>query len=692
MRAGDERVRALERAALLGDEEAAGALARERARRSSEGEPKFPPYLELRARQVDLLAPASFAPRLGQLLAEELAPLGERAEPALRFVTHGDHAGLLDQLNGPEGQAWLAAKALGEARPLLEDLRAAPALLRLGLLFAAAEAPEPPPLPRAPWSLEVRRYGEGRAPRWLTLLLREGSAYLTGANVYGYAGAARWEGVLSAATLAELLAFAREDPLALARVILTPHGGEGPWRFDHRDLSAQIATEGRREFLAGYPEEIQTLLTSGHANSRLRVFEVLRASGGPYEGLWGEIARLAGVKSAYERGGVQAFLHQEAERPGALREIRAGLERALREGSAEERANLVPFYAELCGPSAIPALERVRARDRSPRARSRAATALEAFEYEGGRGAYGDSLPPLAGLSPAAERAFRAAFRGYPELETAWALLADPEPWARPPAPLLAAELLAETVGERLVEFVLEPSVTLGHVLRALRLVSALEDWEQDFQIRQRLELLEVSARGWFESRGLAPDLEELARAWAYLGLGERTLGRIGSCPETVQRWLSCADGWWGGAFYARCPEVLIQGLTGVRSGIEAWRRSFLCELEAIVGQLDEIPTPLRKPLLDLSLAEAKSSRAAGQRTLRGAGDWLDEGLQAELGARRAGRALAALRWLRERAQDEPSRREAALEACRERLPRERPRPKVQAALQDAIRALGDAS
>lgn len=688
MRAGDERVRALERAALLGDEDAAAALARERARRSSVGEPRFPAYLELRERQVDLLAPTSLEPGLRRLLAEELAPLGELAEEAVRFVTHGDHAGILDSL-GPDASAALAqSRSAGAPRPLLESLRAAPALLRLGLLFAACETAEVSTVPEErSWPpLQARRYGEGRAPRWLTLLLREGSVFLREAGVYGgYPGSGRWEGALSVATLAELLAFAQEDPLALPRLILTPHGSEGPWRFDHRDLAAQISPEGQREFLEDFPEEVRAHLTRGHANARLRVFEVLRACGGPFAGVWGPIARLAGLRSSYERGAIQSFLYQEAERPGALREIRAGIEEALREGSAEERANLVPFYAELCGRSARPTLERLRARDRSPRARERAAAALAAFDDPGGDAVRDLGLLPAP--SAAAERAFRAAFRGYPELDPAWEHLIDPEPWGRPPPPLLAAELLAETVAERLVEFVTEPSVTLGHVLRALRLVTPLEDWEQDFQIRQRLELLEVSARGWFESRGLTPDLEQLALAWAYLGLDERTLGRIGCCAEALNRWLSCADGWAGAEFYARHPEAVIHGLTGVRSGIEAWRRSILSEVEAIADQLGEIPQPLRRPLLDLALAEAKSSQASGQRALRRAGDWLCEELQRELGARRAGRALSATRWLRERAEDVPARAAAAIEALEERLPREQ-RVKVKAALSEALDAL----
>lgn len=669
---GDERLRALERAAAQGDPDAAEALSRERARHVDAVD--LEEVRILREREVDLQAPALLSPELDRALARDLEPLGARASDALRFVTHGDVPEVLERV-GREDRARLGLRSeerelINEGRlELLTELTSPPALVRLGLIYSAATGP---------WQRE--------GPNWFHQLVAAGGRWIPPIQAYQPAWGS-YEGVMTCATLIEVVDFAKEDSLPLLQLFFDALGGD--WRFSQ--LQNYIRPEGVNELVERHPNYVSELLTERYYNGRVSAFESMMDCGVELEPFFAELGRLAGLgRRAWGRRHNVQNVFRERYVAGLQRpEIRACLESALREGTPDERVELATFIGEVCGQASRGALERAAARDRAPRVRKAASEALDAMTLLSGNPDL--ELDPLAPPGPLGEGAFRAAFRDQPELERAWTLLSESEPWAPLPDPLLSIELSEVPLNQLLDDFARAQDVQLGHVCRAVRLTGRLEAWEEDWRLRDQLQALDALARVWFETHGERASLSALGRAWGFLGLDERILGKVALTGDVIDRWLSAVNGWECADYYRRYPETLRDGLSNVVSGIHQWRRSLLDEVEVLVGQLQSesegIPEPLHQPLVELALATAKSTRARGQKILVGEGDWLDEALVKELRARKAGRACAAARWLAERAPGHGGRVAAAELGLRRRLQDEK-REKVREAIDEALASL----
>ncbi|MBL4845581.1 MAG: hypothetical protein JKY65_08655, partial [Planctomycetes bacterium] len=626
---GDQRIRALERAAFTGDAEAAEALSRERARRADQVE--FSEFQVLRAKGVDLQAPAELSSALDNLLAADLAPLGELAGDAQRFVNHGDSAEVLDLLSRRHYHllrlAGGGASHDDQPRPLLAGgLCSSPALLRLGLIYSAVNPYREPSYP-----------GVEEGPNWFRNLLYEASRFNRDpGDGVGPFGHPCYTGLLSCATLSELLEFAGEDPLNVLKLFLDP-SGPGGWRIQTGE--GRIAPEGLNELVLRFSDHVRERLSENYYTHRLNTFERLLSHDCDMEPFFPEIARLAGLgrRSGGWFGTVFGLLRDRFAN-GQAREVQEALEGVLRNGTPDEREVIALFLGEVCGQGARSALQRAAARDRAPRVRKAAARALDAMTLLSGNPDL--DLAPLTAPGPRAEEAFRAAFRDHPDLDLdqAWALIVDPAPWAPLPVPLLAAELSEAPLSELLDDFVRVPSVTLGHLARVIRLTGRLETWENNWRIRDQLLALDALAQVWFEAQGQPASLSRLGEAWGFLGLDARLLGRIALAGDVLDRWLSADRGWDCADYYERYPETLIEGLTKVPSGVNAWRNSLLAEIGAILEQLGAVPDSLHEAFFDLALCSAKSTRGVGQGLLTGEGDWVDEALIDELRARSAPR------------------------------------------------------
>ena len=675
---GDERLRALERAAAQGDPEAAEALSRVRVRHVQRAE--FPELLELEERGVDLQAPAELSREQERLLAEDLAPLGDRAGDALRFVTHGHVPEVLDRISPADREA-LVIRPGGyyPARPfslepverrldLLEGLNSPPAFVRLGLIYSAASG-----------SMFLEDDPRDHGPNWLFQIFIVAAFREEGAAVLRPA-------VLNCERVLAVVDFARLDSLPLLQLYFSYSGGD--WRFSHYRPDPL----GVVELAERHTDYLSSLLSERYYGNRVSSCSQILELGISIEPLFEELARVAGIgRQAYGQPyRIQDEFRQRYEAGVQRHEIRTALEGALRGGTPEERAELARFVGEVCGQASRAALERAAARDRAPRVRKAAQEALDALTLLSGNPDL--DLDPLAPPGPAAEAAFRAAFRDHGDLDRAWELLCEPTPWAPLPAPLLSAELSDEPLNQQLDAFAQLPDVQLGHVCRAVRLTARLEAWEEDWRLRDSLRALDALARVWFEAHAQPPSLSALGQAWGFLGLDERILGKAALTGDLIDRYFAAVNDWSCADYYRRYPAALRDGLGNVASGINEWRASLLNEIASLVAQLqaqpEGLPEALHEPLVELALAVAKSTRARAQAMLAGEGDWLDEVLVKELKARRAGRACAAARWLRERAQAGHGGRLAqAKEGLRARL-REEKREKVCAALEKALEAL----
>lgn len=658
----DERLRTLERAAAQGDPDAAEALSRIRLRHVVGAE--FEPFRELEERGVDLQAPARLSLDQERLLAAELEPLGERAGPAIAFVTQGHEPEVLDRVSREDYLALGLAYGHEEREERIELLRtlgSPPALVRLGLLFAAASEPSSRP----------RRSAE----EWLTQVLSASSRRRPGGYVPQTA--------LSCETLTAIADYACFDSLLVLQLFFE----DGTIYFQVEDSSGVV------ELAERHPDYIRSRLTERYSSRRVWTANRLIELEIPIEDYLEELARVAGLgRGAFSSGAtIQSELRDRYAAGIQRPEIRSALESALRSGTPDERKELAGFIGQVCGQAARGALQRA-ARDRSPRVRKAALRALE--ELTLASGIPNLDLDPLRAPGPEAQAAFRAAFRDHRDLYRAWELICEPTPWAPLPQPLLGAELSPAPLNELLDAFTQLPDVALGHVCRAVRLTGRLEGWQDDWRLRDQLRALDALARVWFETHAVAPSLSTLAEAWAFLGLDERILGKIALTGDVIERYFSAANDWACADYYRRYPETLRDGLGNVASGVNEWRASLLNEVATIVAQLqaqpEGLPEALHQPLVDLALATAKSTRARGQALLADEGDWLDEALVKELKARRAGRACAAARWLSERVAGGHGGRIAAAEAgLRDRLDTEK-REKVRAALEAALAALAE--
>lgn len=676
---GDERLRALERAAAQGDPDAAEALSRIRVRHVQGAE--FPQLRELEERGVDLQAPARLPLDQERLLAEDLEPLGERAGDALAFVLQGHAPEVLDRISPADREALvLRPQAYYPSRPydhefidrrldLLEVLKSPPALVRLGLIYSAGSGP-------------MFSADHPGGPEWLYQLI-------LAARHRPQAGpAVLWRRTLDCETLLGVVDYALLDSEPLLQLFFGEASG-GDWRF----ASAGVEPRGVVELAERHPDYLRRRLSERHWNGRAYSGARMIELGIPIDPYYPELARLAGQT----RGSSSLAIRRElGERYAAglhRPEIRRALEDALRSGTPDERRALAGYVGEVCGQASRAALERAAARDRAPRVRRAAQRALEELTLVSGDPDL--ELDPLAPPGPEAEAAFREAFRDHAELERAWALLCEPTPWAPLPEPPLSAELSEAPLSELLDAFAQLPKVQLGHVCRAVRLTGRLEAWGEDWRLRDQLRALDALARVWFETHGHTPSLGALGEAWGFLGLDERILGKVALTGDVIDRYFSAANAWSCADFYRRNPQTLTDGLRNVTSGINEWRTSLLEELAAIVSQLqaqpEGFPEEARAAFLELALASAKSTRARGQALLAPEGDWVDEGLVKELGARRAGKACAAARWLGQRALVGHGGRRAAAEAGLEARLREEKREKVCAAIEEVLASLADA-
>jgi len=677
---GDERLRSLERAAAQGDPEAAEALSRARVRHVRQVE--FPELLELEERGVDLQAPAELSRAQERLLAEDLAPLGERAGEALRFVTHGHAPEVLDRIS-PADRAALVIRPRGyyparafsvepvERRlDLLEGLDSPPAFVRLGLIYGAASG-----------SMFIEDDPRPHGPGWLHQMLFAAS--------FRFEDVVSRPPVLSCQRLVEVVDYAQLDSLPLLQLFFDPATG-GDWRF----TGARLDPDGVVELAERHPDYLSAGLSERHYSGRVGTCSTILELGISIEPFLEELARVAGLgRRAYGQAyRIQDEFRQRYEAGIQRHEIRTALEGALRAGTPEERAELAKFIGEVCGQASRAALERAAARDRAPRVRKAAREALDALTLLSGDPDL--DLDPLAPPGAAAEAAFRDVFRDHPDLDRAWELLCEPTPWAPLPAPLLSAELSDAPLNQQLDAFAQLPDVQLGHVCRAVRLTARLEAWEEDWRLRDSLRALDALCRVWFEAHGQPPSLSALGQAWGFLGLDERILGKAALTGDVIERYFAAVNDWSCADYYRRCPETLRDGLGNVASGINEWRSSLLNEITTLAEQLQDqpegLPEALHAPFVELALAVAKSTRKRAQTILAEEGDWLDEVLIRELKARRAGRACAAARWLGERALSGHGGRLAqAREALGARL-REEKREKVRKALEEALEPLQD--
>ena len=504
----DSRLRALQRAAALGDEEAQAALARASGRRSEE-EVSFPPWRELLTRG-DPAAPVPLSDGALRALEAELAPLGpERVGSALDFVRDGGPAGILDELAADEeatgalGLGHFASwSAEAPPRPALATL-AGPALLRYGVLALAALSPG-----------EVR--GSGYLPDWLSLILVEG----TSARVQGLGTSRLAYSELELSVVGDALEAAgleRDLPLRLL-LRLTPSPRPCPRERGVEALRGVGLALGRTRL-----ELTQAALRRPGESLRAHVLDLLERLDVPLEGLWDDIFACAADRSP-------------AQQRAAWRLIRARWSEAeeqaevwLDSAESERRALALELLGELGDPRDTTLQARLRAglQDRAKSVRSAAGPAeqrLAQRQTELPRGQPSERLPPPA---PEARLLLREAWAhlGEESFANAWRRVSVDYPWLRPhrlgdPVPAGADPV------ELLRPFAQAPGVELGHVLRA----ACLSD-KRWLRLRNGQRTLvrsaEPLARIHLEAQGAPLRLDALAAACAWVGTSARLIGSL---------------------------------------------------------------------------------------------------------------------------------------------------------------------
>lgn len=594
----DFRLRALRRAAALGDEEAQAALARASGRRSEE-EVAFAPWRELQG--GDPAAPVSLSDGALRALEAELAPLGvERVGRALDFVRDGGPAGILDELAG-DGEA---AGALGlghfaghgglEAppRPALATL-SGPALLRYGLLALAALAP-----------VQVR--GSGYLPDWLSLILVEG----TSARVVGSGTSRLAHSELELSVVGDALEAAgqeRDLPLRLL-LRLTPSPRPCPRERGVEALRGVGLALGR-----GRLELTQAALRRPSESLRAHVLDLLERLDVPLESLWDEVFGCAADRSpALQRAAWRLIRARWSE---AEEQAEAWL------GSAEgeRRALALELLGELGDPRDADLRERLRAglQDRSPAARAAAGPAelrLAERAAELPRGLSSARLPVPTREAYAALRSVAWGHLGDAPLADAWRRLSAGYPWQRPRRLTRALPPEVDPV-ELLRPFAEAPGVELAHVLRAACLADPRWLRLRNGQ-RALVRAAEPLARIHCAARGVPLRLDRLAEACSWAGISARLIGCLALEPprEGALPPFSLRTEWEPGTYYEER-----QGLVAGPFLNSSWHDPH-AEHAAIVPELYAVLTSLAAVSTSLASAIAYQGQRSQEGPLRSLG------------------------------------------------------------------------
>jgi hypothetical protein len=609
----DARIRALERAAALGDPEAQSALSRAHSRRDA-GLHTFEPWNAVLAAADDPHASVELPPSTHRLLESDLEPLAGLAAAARAFVVEGDRADVLAELaeaRGPARDLDLKANhhegagAGRDSRPVLESLPPL-ALLRLGMVYLAAVAP-----------LHVGDQQLSPLPSWLALLIRES---IDGPCPQTYGGQPLSFSTcnLSLDQVAGAMTRAGDSPDRLVRYVL----GEHSWNSGTREIHEAVASlSGFGVALAEeHAERVAGVLDRDHhENRRARLLEALARSDAPLEVWMDSIARCSVHRNHRLRAAAAEIVYV-----GGV-PARQSLLRILDTGYADARLRAVGYLRHLPLPATRQRFTRMATHDRSPRVRRACAEAIAGWRERDSEVDWTEAVD----AAPSSALATLAEIEGAPvgKLADLWEQVSAERAWTSRPHPTLTQDVSA------LLPLAERGDLTLTHLLRlacCARRLSLPHTWDGVD------DLLRASC----EARGAPLATSDVARAAAACALDPRSPALLALSAEN----LFSASTWNVSEFYRADPDALVDAIEGERTPSQ-W-----LEIQAALRQLKPLPKPLVRPLFARALGKANRARVVAQIALDQApppelNAWLYDALDAQ----DEGTRCMAARWLGQR-------------------------------------------